>query len=528
MAFRAITEETQTGSFRPINIGGIPIDPEPQKKKPNIRDIGTQAGKVIDAIGFGGARKTIGTNLAQIGNVLDPRTSLQEKTARSQELGQTTLKQNIGAGIQLGGLVGSAAAAPAGLAANLGIGALSGATQAGGASLAENESLGTAAKKAGLGATIGAAVSGAVFGIGKLIGKIGDKISTSVIRPQKVDLEDGFSLDTVKKYNLGGSLNKTLTKTQETMNTLTAELTQKLKANPVKIDLNSVYDDTIKELTDASKFKGFGANKKILSTLDSLKAEVQYLADDAGVPAISIPEAQVVKQSAGHFGAWQYGKNDPESKASEIVFNTFYNKLKTAIEKAAPEGVKGINAELGKLIAVNNAVLRRIPVAQRSNLISLNEMIGVVGSAANPIALGPTLLAAISRSGTAGAALGKLGQKVVGASPIAGGLSGLQAQQATESQLESLTPEIPTSGQPSTFKSSVNKDTGEISVSGENLDLKLNPQDFLGGGTISNAARRALTQQLKLLTTKMQNTTNLTAKKGVKKAMDAIRLLLRD
>lgn len=528
MAFRAITEETQTGSFRPINIGGIPIDPEPQKKKPNIRQIGTQAGKVIDTLGFGGVRKTVGTNLAQIGNALDPRTSLQEKVTRSQELGQTTLKQNIGTGVQLGGLVGTAAAAPAGLAANLGIGALSGASQAGGASLAENESLGTAAKKAGLGATIGAAVSGAVFGIGKLIGKIGDKISTSVIRPQKVDLEDGFSLETVKKYNLGGSLNKTLTKTQETMNTLTAELTQKLRANPVKIDLNSVYDDTIKELTDASKFKGFGANKKILSTLDSLKAEVQYLADDAGVPAISIPEAQVVKQSAGHFGAWQYGKNDPESKASEIVFNTFYNKLKTAIEKAAPEGVKGINAELGKLIAVNNAVLRRIPVAQRSNLISLNEMIGVVGSAANPIALGPTLLAAISRSGTAGAALGKLGQKVAGAAPIAGGLSGLQAQQATESQLESLTPEIPTSRQPSTFQTSVNKDTGEISVSGKNLDLKLNPQDFLGGGTISNVARRALTQQLKLLTTKMQNTTNLTAKKGVKKAMDAIRLLLRD
>lgn len=308
--------------------------------------------------------------------------------------------------LKAGATVGAVAAAPVTIPGAIGAGAALGAAQGGGQALQDQKSTGEVLKQAAIGGAIGGATGGAVAGIGKLIGAAGDKIMTSVIKPSKADIEDGFSLNTVKQFNLGGSLNTTLHKTQSALTGLTEQLNTKLAGSTQKIDLNTVLSDTIKELTDQSKLKGFGANTKIASGLKQLQEEINIVNADGG---LSIPDAQIVKQASGSFGAWQYGKVDPESKAQEIVYNTFYSKLKTSIEQNSPAGVKEINQQLSKLIPVMNAVIRRLPVAERSNIISLNEMIGLAGSAINPVALGPTLLALISRSGAAGSLLSKLG-----------------------------------------------------------------------------------------------------------------------
>ena len=210
-------------------------------------------------------------------------------------------------------------------------------------------------------------------------------------------------------------MHSTLEKTQTKLGELTSQLHSTLGATDAKINLNDVVNQTINELTQGNKLKGFGANIKIANTLENLKQEAVIAGNE-----LSIPDAQIVKQASGSFGAWQYGKPDPESKATEIVYNTFYNKLKTAIENNSPDGVKGINQELSKLIPVQNAVLRRLPVAERNNLISLSDMIGLVGSTVNPASLGPTLINLISKSGHAGNLLSKVGPKIAsGAVPSA-------------------------------------------------------------------------------------------------------------
>lgn len=385
-------------------------------------DLGTHLGQAA-AIGTGKAATAITGNPALENKVNTKLAAGQNnifgKPVKSLEGGITGVKQLAGDALKTGGELAALTTAPASLPAAIGVGAGVGASQAGGTALQNDASVSDIAKQTAIGGAVGGATGGAVYGLGKLIGAIGDKIQTSIIKPSKADIADGFSLDTIKKYGLGGPLNKTLNKTQAKLGELSTQLGEKLKASDATINMNDVYAQTVKELTDSSKLKGFGANAQILSNLDKLKGEIATVGD-----ALSIPDAQVVKQASGSFGAWQYGKVDPDSKASEIVFNTFYNKLKVAIEKNSPAGVKGINQELSKLIPIQNAILRRLPVAQRSNIISLNEMIGLVGSAVNPVALGPTLLALLSKSGTAANVMTKVAPAIAGAAAPASLVSG--------------------------------------------------------------------------------------------------------
>lgn len=274
----------------------------------------------------------------------------------------------------------------------------------------EGEGIKQRAKNAGIGALTGGLTAGTFTGLGKMIGSAGDKIMTSVIKPSIRDVKDGFDISTVKEFNLGGNLRQTLAKTQTAINDLSGQLKQKLsessKVGLGTIDLNGVYDRTERALLNENKLRGFGANTRVKSSLDALKAEINHVSPNG---VTDIPDAQIIKQSAGNFGAWQYGRPDPESKASEIVYNTFYHELKKSIENASPPGVKEINQKLSKLIPVQNAVIRRLPVSDRNSIISFPEMIGIIGSVAHPGMLGTSLLYHMSRAGSVGNAMSKLG-----------------------------------------------------------------------------------------------------------------------
>lgn len=145
------------------------------------------AKKVAEKTGFKGVVDTLGTNLANAGvaakglaNVpgalLGHQASkdrFNKAVATSQELPQTTLAQNIGAGAQLGSLVaGGITGAGVPLALRTAAGAALGAGSLGGQAAAQGEDLGTVGSKAALGAGLGAGVSIAAAGIEKLGGEV--------------------------------------------------------------------------------------------------------------------------------------------------------------------------------------------------------------------------------------------------------------------------------------------------------------------------------------------------------------------
>lgn len=301
-----------------------------------------------------------------------------------------------------------------------GIGALGGGAKA----LSEGEDIKDVAKstlKGGaIAGTVGLAtglVEKGIKGLSNLFGKAGDKIQTTVIKPSAQDIKDGFSLDTVKKYNLGGSLKQTFEKTDTKLDELSKQLSSKIKStgkSPV-INLNKVYENTAKRVL-GNKFESFGSNSQIDNALSKLQEEIIGVSGKNGLT--SLEEGQIIKRAAGHFGSWTFGVPTPEATASQKVYDTFYNEIKTAIEKAAPEGVKEINQEISKLIPVMNALIRRIPVAERNAALSLTDIISLTGTALEPRALGVSLLNLASKSGRVGSLLSKtpqLGEKVSGA-----------------------------------------------------------------------------------------------------------------
>lgn len=387
-------------------LGIKPKTAEIPKEEPAKKGGLQRATDIVTSIFPGGKiGESIGTGIAKL------RATPEEKEFITP--GPTPL-QVAGDVAKAGTMIASAGISPAtsilGKAAQFGtIGAISG----GASAISEGKGIEDVAQQAKTGGIVGG-VTGATFGLAEkgirglanLFGKTGDKIQTTIIKPSANDIKDGFSLDTIKKYNLGGSLKQTFEKTDIKLDELSKQLNQKIQSTgkaPV-LDLNKVYENTAKRVL-GNKFESFGSNSQIDNALNKLQEEIISVSGKNGLT--SLTEGQLIKRAAGHFGSWTYGVPTPEATASQKVYNTFYNEIKTAIEKASPSGVKEINQEISKLIPVMNALIKRIPVAERNSSLSLTDIISLTGAALEPRALGVSLLNLASKSGRVGATLSK-------------------------------------------------------------------------------------------------------------------------
>ena len=244
---------------------------------------------------------------------------------------------------------------------------------------------------------------------------IGQKIQDTVIRPNLRDIEDGFKIENLTKYGVGGSLKDTVAKTHINLNKLGEELQAKLKQNKdwqkANINLNNVYKETSKALLNkkyiGTNFGDIGSVKRILE--NQLLPEIKEQAGQRGV--VGLLKATDIKRGAGTKGSWAYNRPEPDANAIEKVYTTFYNKLKIAIEKNAPQGVKEINKKMSDLIPISNAALRRLPVEQRNNIISLTDSIGLFSSMFDPRSLALIGANRLSKSGKFGQFLVNLAER---------------------------------------------------------------------------------------------------------------------
>lgn len=263
-------------------------------------------------------------------------------------------------------------------------------------------------------AVVGAALP--VVGLGmKLVGHLargtGAKIQSAVIRPSAADVADGFKIQNLNKYDLGGSLNQTIAKSELYLNKLSNQLSVKLKGSKEFVDLNKVYLETAKKL-GGDKAAQFGEIGGVGRALQGLEKEIALVVGgEKGI--VSVPTAQLIKQGAGKKGAWVFGNADPDARAVEKVYNAFYNTLKKEIETRSPEGVKEINRQMSEIIPVVHAALRRLPVAERNNVLSLTDYIGLSASVFDPTALSLLAAGRLQRSGRFGRLLYGTGQKLI-------------------------------------------------------------------------------------------------------------------
>ncbi len=188
-----------------------------------------------------------------------------------------------------------------------------------------------------------------------------------------------------------------------------------------EIPMQGVYDDTARAmLSTKGKVTGFGSNKSINRALQNLQDEIAETTGQSLKQSIlPIPEAQMVKRQAGHLGAWKFGADDPEARAAEKVYTQFYRALKKRIEDISPEGVRGINKQMSDIIPVTNAVIRRIPIADRNAALSLSDLVTLSAATIDPRALGLTMANFLGKSGKFG---GMLAEKAPALGRAAGGL----------------------------------------------------------------------------------------------------------
>lgn len=207
----------------------------------------------------------------------------------------------------------------------------------------------------------------------------GLKIERSLIRPSKTAVTKGFDEKNVFKYGLGGTLRQTADKTHRKITELSQELDNVLKGSDYEVNVNKLLAETRRELT-TNQANNFLVNGRINNAIKTFQRESKLISR-TGI--VDLPTAQRMKRSTGKVGSWMYGQRDPESNALETVANTFYTKLRKEIEKSSPLKIKRINKQLSELIPIENAVIQRLPVAERQNLLSLTDVVSSLPAFAN-------------------------------------------------------------------------------------------------------------------------------------------------
>lgn len=250
-------------------------------------------------------------------------------------------------------------------------------------------------------------------GLQKFSGNTAQKIEQSLIKPNKVDLEDGFSIKNVQKYGITGNLTQKLQKVETKLSNLTQQLRSKINRSDAVIDLNDIADKTAKSIM-TERGKMFGNIAATKNAIQKMANEIELYSKNG---LVDLPEAQVIKQNVGKNGAWIYGFVDPDAKASEFVYSKFYRILKEEIEKKAPQGVKEINKQISDLIPISNAIIRRIPIAERNNTLSLTDIITGGFAIGNPKAIGLFALNRALKSGNVANFLAQTEQKLGGIKP---------------------------------------------------------------------------------------------------------------
>lgn len=281
--------------------------------------------------------------------------------------------------------------------------------------------LGTAALVGGAVPVLGTGLSKVRRLLGEGLESTGEQILTKKIKPSKRDVESGFDIKNLTKYNLGSDLEDIISNGQTKLRELSKLVKTSVKSSKENVDLMEVLAKAENKLSTKGA-SNFGDNKAVRRVLNSLVEEVIEISPKG---VVDLADAQLIKQAVGTKGSWVNKMVDPDANAAEEVYNTFYDLLKKQIEQKTPKGVvAGLNKQMSEIIPILNAAQRRLPVEQRNAALSLGDLIAGFGGLAT---LGPKGLAIVGakkamESGKTAIASIKLGQKLQQVKPSLTGL----------------------------------------------------------------------------------------------------------
>lgn len=273
-----------------------------------------------------------------------------------------------------------------------------------------------------------AATTGAVQALKPAARMLGEKIEKVLIRPQKADLADGFQVGNVFKYGLGGTLKNTIEQSDTKLNGLNQSLSQVLTASPTRIDVLDALQEADTRMRKAAEAGHSSLSYPEMKRSSDLLLEklLPLVTGNGGDPVVDLAKANQAKRIVGDIGAWTHGLGGQvsmgtDANALEQYANTLYDVLKNRIEGAATGPVKSLNKAMSDIIAVRRAAIRRLPVAERQNVIGLTDALAAVKGGPGGIAL--SIMNHVLKSGHAAKAL-VAGSEASSAAPVTGRVVG--------------------------------------------------------------------------------------------------------
>ena len=213
---------------------------------------------------------------------------------------------------------------------------------------------------------------------------LGERIERALLKPTKAASEGMTPRQLVSKiYQLGvgGTLGQTYDKTQQAIQQTSQQLNKVLASQPTSVDVVQAFAKTADDIRSGA-LRTVGHNEELDRALGKISRELSPLVPaDGNVP---LTAANELKRGIGDLGAWTRDPRtgqiqvDQDANALSEVADRLYGHLKTAIEDAAPAGtVKALNQKLGDLITIRRAVVHRIPVADRANVLNLGDLLSL-------------------------------------------------------------------------------------------------------------------------------------------------------
>lgn len=198
-----------------------------------------------------------------------------------------------------------------------------------------------------------------------------------------------------------------------------------------KVDLSAALDAVESKVLSRAKQLQLPADEidHVKSAINTYRKWATNLPE--GGAKLTIDEAQTAKRAIGLKGAWEYNKTAADS-GMEKVSNELYNVVKAQVEEATNNvatqagekagRVKQINNELGDLMPIEQAMIRRLPVKARNNPLSLTDL--MLFATGHPIAGLSHVLSRTMAGATATYAAGKAATATAsGAGNVAAGVS---------------------------------------------------------------------------------------------------------
>jgi hypothetical protein len=244
--------------------------------------------------------------------------------------------------------------------------------------------------------------------VAPMLKSLGEKIETVVVKPIKRDMESGFKTENIFKYDLGGNLQQSYDKATAKLATLRQQARQLREGREKVIDLEDIMNKTVKDIEN-QKFRLTGVRSRIDTSVENFIAEFERNAPGGKV---TVPQAQEMKEAVGTFGSWLFGARDLDSSANERVANIIYSHLKKAIEKNSGKGLKAINQEMAEIIPIKNALIRRIPVAERGSVLTITDILSAGFSLQSPQGWGLLVLNRLLKSGRVAEKVFRAGERL--------------------------------------------------------------------------------------------------------------------